>query len=151
MMVPYTHSKNMNGYGNITYQQKESRMQEIVNSIQNTLNYPYTGFIFIFYQDPLLIPYMVQQNLNHSQRMLFVSNMADTISTLFQFANNNLQNRTVMILNADTYPMEGFEKVNSANLRNKLVYLISRYVIWLKIKCLLTFSFLNWGSTNQSF
>ncbi len=128
MMVPYTHSNNITGYGDITYQQKETRMQEIVDSIQKTLNYDHTDCVYIFYQDPLLIPYMVKQNISYKEKLQFVPNMEDTMSTLFHYANEHLANKTVMIVNADTYPMEGFGQVNMTKLRTqKLVYLISRY------------------------
>ncbi len=127
-MVPFTHSNKITSYGNVTEQQKETRMQEIIDCIQNTLNYPHTGFLYIFYQDPLLIPYMEKQNLNHKEKITFVPNMIDTIATLFHYAHENLQGEIVMLTNADTYPVEGFEKVNLANLtNNKIAYLISRY------------------------
>ncbi len=127
MMVPYTHSESIKSYGNITYEQKESRMQEIMDSIQKTLNYPQTGYVYIFYQDPLLVAYIQKQKLSHKERIIFVPNMADTMSTLFLYANQNLTNKTVMILNADTYPVEGFEMINTTDLKtNKVIYLISR-------------------------
>ncbi len=129
-MVPYTHSKNITGYGNITIEQKEARMLEIVDSIQITLNFQHTGFVYIFYQDPLLIPYIQRQNLNHQEKMTFVPNLADTMSTLFYFANKNLEGKTTMILNADNYPEEGFDKVNPTRLKKeRLFYLISRYSV----------------------
>ncbi len=126
-MVPYTHSKLITGYGNATQEQKESRMQEIVESIQYTLNYKHCAFVYIFYQDALLIRYIYKQNLKYKEKLSFIPNMADTVSTLFEYANNYLVNKTVLVLNADTYPLEGFEKLNTKKLRdNKLVYLISR-------------------------
>ncbi len=97
MMVPYTHSKNITAFGNVTYQQKESRMLEIVDSIQNTLNNKYCGFVYIFYQDPLLIPYIQKQNMKHEEKLVFVPSMVDTISTLFRYANEKLQRRTVIL------------------------------------------------------
>lgn len=102
-------------------------MKEILGSIQKTLNYAYSGNVYIFYQDPLLVTYMRKQNLDKNQRVTFVANTFDTLSALFEYANENLVNKTVMILNADTYPVDGFENLNSFTLRaNKLVYLISR-------------------------
>ncbi len=135
MMVPYTHSKKLN-FGNATHQEKETRMQEIIDSIQNTLNHELTGYVYIFYQDPLLIPYIQKQNLKHKENIIFVPNIVDTISMVFRYANEHLINKTVLIMNADTYPLEGFDQVNTSLLReNKLVYLISRYISTCDINC----------------
>ncbi len=133
MMVPYTHSKSIPFFSNVTHKEKEMRMLEIVETIQKTLNYPYSGYVHIFYQDPLLIPYIEKENLKHKERIIFVPNMADTMSTLFLYANTELTNKTVMILNADAYPVEGFDFCLSETLRaKKLVYLISRYAVTLR-------------------
>ena len=126
-MVPYTHSKRIVEYGNITSYQKETRMQEIIESIQNTLNHEYVGYLHIFYQDLLLIPYIENQNLNNSHKITFVPNMDDTMSTLFHYANEHLEGHMVMVMNADTYPVEGFEHLDFEYLRTqKLMYCLSR-------------------------
>ena len=125
-MVPYTHSRNLVGYGNILLDKKEIRMKEILESIQKTLNHRLVGSLYIFYQDPLLITYMEKQHLHNNQKITFVDNKNDTMSTLFHYANENLKGN-VMVMNADVYLDEGFEKVNFSHLRKyKLFYAISR-------------------------
>ena len=117
------------GYGNASYGQKEDRMQEIVESIQNTLSHPEVGQVYIFYQDSLLIPYMEKQNLINKVKIVFVPNMEDTMATLFRYANEHLEGHVVMVINADVYPDEGFEKLDYALLRQQRhMYCISRYL-----------------------
>ena len=130
-MVPYSHSKTIASYGeHVTFEQKESRMQEIVESIRKTLIHPEVGKVYLFYQDELLIPYMEKQNLDHKEKMVFVPNMEDTMATLFRYANEHLDGHVVMVMNADTYPDEGFEKLDFTRLRGKnLIYSLSRSVV----------------------
>ena len=127
-MVPYSHSKTIASYGeHVTYEQKESRMQEIVESIRKTLIHLEVGKVYLFYQDELLVPYMEKQKLDHREKIVFVPNMEDTMATLFRYANEHLEGHVVMVMNADTYPDEGFEKLDFARLReNKLMYCLSR-------------------------
>ena len=129
-MVPYSHSKTIASYGeNVTHEQKETRMQEIVESIRKTLIHPEVVKVYLFYQDELLMPYMDKQNLDHREKIVFVPNMEDTMATLFRYANEHLEGHVVMVMNADTYPNEGFEKLDFARLRqNKLMYCLSRSV-----------------------
>ena len=127
-MVPYSHSKTIASYGeHVTFEQKESRMQEIVESIRKTLIHSEVGKVYLFYQDALLIPYMEKQNLDHKEKMVFLPNMEDTMATLFRYANEHLEGHVVMVMNADTYPDEGFEKLNFTRLKGKnLMYCLSR-------------------------
>ena len=128
-MVPYTHSDYIIGYGdNVTFAKKEARMQEISQSLQNTLNHKYVGHLYIFYQDFNLIPYLEKQNLSNSHKITFIPNMEDTMTSLFRYANEHLEDHVVMVMNADVYPEEGFEKLNFKSVRRKhYVYCISRY------------------------
>ena len=127
-MVPFHHSKLLNKYsGNVTHADREIRMQEIVESIQKTLAHPYTGYLFIFYHDPKLISYLERQKLKMWEKVVFIPNYSDTISSLFRYANENLKDNVVMITNADIIPAEGFDKLNFTYLiNNKVVYLLSR-------------------------
>ena len=132
-LVPFTHSQKLAGYGNATYDQKEERMQEIVESIENTLNHPEVGRVYIFYQDSLSIPYMEKRNLNNEEKIVFVPNMEDTMATLFRYANEHLEGHVVMVMNADVYPLEGFEQIDFQYLRsNKVLYALSRLVVAIK-------------------
>ena len=75
------------------------------------------------------MPYMDKQNLEHREKIVFVPNMEDTMATLFRYANEHLEGNVVMVMNADTYPDEGFEKLDFARLRQKkLMYCLSRSV-----------------------
>ena len=125
--VPFTHSKIFFGYGNISSAKKEVRMNEIIESIQNTLNYYLVKSLIIFYQDPLLIPYIKKKKMTNNQKISFVPNINDSFSTLFYYANEHLKGQVVLIMNADTYIGESFQKLNITQiLRNKLTYIISR-------------------------
>ena len=105
-------------------------MREIVESIENTLSHPEVGQVYIFYQDSLLIPYMEKQNFKNQEKIVFVPNMEDTMATLFRYANEHLEGHVVMVMNADVYPLEGFEQIDFQHLRNnKLAYCLSRYII----------------------
>ena len=125
-LVPFTHSQKITGYGNATYDQKEFRMREIVA-------HPEVGQVYIFYQDSLLIPYMEKQNLTNQEKIVFVPNMEDTMATLFRYANEHLEGHVVMVMNADVYPLEGFEQIDFQYLRsNKVLYALSRLVAAIK-------------------
>ena len=105
-------------------------MREIVKSIENTLNHPQVGQVYVFYQDSLLITYMEKQNLNNQEKIVFVPNMEDTMATLFRYANEHLGGHVVMVMNADTYPLDGFEQIDFQYLRsNKVLYALSRLVV----------------------
>ena len=98
-----------------------------MTSIQNTLNHPLVGNVYIFYQDPFLIPYMEREQVTSSKRITFVPNMEDTMATVFRYANEHLEGRVVMVMNADVYPDRGFEKLDLEYFRkNKLMYGLSR-------------------------
>ena len=127
-MVPYTHSDTIIGYGeNVTFSKKDTRMQEIVKCLQNTLNHEYVGTLYIFYQDIKLIPYLENQNFTSSHKLKFIPNMEDTMTSLFRYANEHLQAHIVMVMNADVYPGEGFEQLDFEYLRrNKVMYGLSR-------------------------
>ena len=108
-------------------------MQEIVESIENTLTHPEVGPVYIFYQDSLLIPYMEKQNFKNQEKLVFVPNMEDTMATLFRYANEYLEGHVVMVMNADVYPLEGFEQIDFQYLRsNKVLYALSRLVVAIK-------------------
>ena len=107
--------------------EKDTRMQEIVESLQKTLNHPEVGNVFVFYQDLQLLLYLEKQNLSNQEKMVFVPNMDDTMATLFRYANEHLEGHVVMVMNADVYPDEGFENLDFARLRQKRhMYCISR-------------------------
>ena len=102
-------------------------MAELMTSVQNTLNHPLVGNVYVFYQDPILIPYMEREHVTKSDRITFVPNMEDTMATLFRYANEHLEGHVVMVMNADVYPDEGFEKLDLEYFRkNKLMYGLSR-------------------------
>ena len=102
-------------------------MQEILVSIQRTLNHPYVGRMYIFYQDIDLINYIEKQSLKNVEKIEFVPNLKDTMDTLFRFANSRLIYEVVMVTNADVYPDEGFDQLNLTRLKEKkIVYLLSR-------------------------
>ena len=102
-------------------------MQELITSIQNTLNLALVGNVYIFYQDPILIPYMTREHMTNNDRITFVPNMEDTMATLFRYANEHLRGHVVMVMNADVYPDEGFEKLDLEYFRNnRLMYGLSR-------------------------
>ena len=129
-LVPFTHSDKLEtAYRNKTYQQKEGRMQELVESLRRTLNHSIVGKLYIFYQDPLLIPYLHKQNFKNTDKIEFVPNLEDKMAFLFRYANEHLEGHVVMVMNADVYPDEGFEKINLHFFEErKLMYSISRYV-----------------------
>ena len=105
-------------------------MQELVRSLQITLEQDYVSYLYIFYQDSLLIPYIKKQNLTYQEKIVFVLNMEDSMATLFRYANEHLEGHVVMVMNADVYPLEGFEQIDFQHLRNnKLAYCLSRYMI----------------------
>ena len=132
-LVPFTHSQKLKAYGNATYDEKEVRMQEIVESIENTLTHPEVGQVYIFYQDSLLIPYMEKQNFKNQEKLVFVPNMEDTMATLFRYANEHVEGHVVMVMNADVYPLDGFEQIDFQYLRsNKVLYALSRFVVAIK-------------------
>ena len=132
-LVPFTHSQKFTGYGNATYDQKEFRMREIVESIENTLSHQEVGQVYIFYQDSLLIPYLEKQNLNNQEKIVYVPNMEDTMATLFRYANEHLEGHVVMVMNADVYPLEGFDQIDFHYLKNnKVLYALSRLVVAIK-------------------
>ena len=109
--------------------EKDTRMQEIVQSVQKTLKHPEIGNVFIFYQDLQLLTYLEKQNLDNQEKIVFVPNMDDTMAILFRYANEHLEGHVVMVINADVYPDEGFEKLDYALLRQqRLMYCISRYL-----------------------
>ena len=128
-MVPYLHSKKlMNRSPHITYNQREVRMQEIIDSIQYTIEHPLVGSLYIFYQNISLISYIEKHNLKMKKKIIYVSNIEDTMSKVFNYADRNLRGQVVMVMNADVYPIEGFDKINYTHLqKNKLIYCISRY------------------------
>ena len=102
-------------------------MAELMTSVQNTLNHPLVGNVYIFYQDPILIAYMEREHVTKSDRIIFVPNMEDTMANLFRYANEHLEGRVVMVMNSDVYPDEGFEKLDLEYFRkNKLMYGLSR-------------------------
>ena len=104
-----------------------SRMTDITDSLEYTLNHKIVKHVYIFYKDSALIHYIKGKQLNNSQKLKFVANINDTISPLFQYANEHLRKEVVLIMNADTYPGEGFEKLNFTHLRNyNLSYILSR-------------------------
>ena len=102
-------------------------MQEIIEATQNTLNHQIIGRLYLFCQDLRLVPHMTKQILNNSHKMTFVPNMEDNMASLFRYANEHLENHVVMVMNADVYPGEGFEKLDFDYLRNnKAMYGLSR-------------------------
>ena len=128
-MVPYLHSRCITqpGKKNFTYGAKETRMKELVRSLQLTLERDYVSYLYISYQDSLLIPYLEKQNFTNKAKLTFVPNMEDTMATLFPYANEHLEGHVVMVMNADVYPLEGFERIDFQHLRNnKLAYCLSR-------------------------
>ena len=127
ILVPYVHSQSLMRYWTATSGEKDTRMQEIVESLQKTLNHPEVGNIFIFYPDLQLLSHLEKQNLNNKEKIVFVPNMEDTMATLFHYANEHLEGHVVMVMNADTYPDEGFEKLNFALLKKQThIYCVSR-------------------------
>ena len=125
--VPYTHSWRFKEYLNFTFHERELRMEELMTSVKNTLNHPLVGNVYIFYQDPILIPYMTREGVTNSDRITFVPNMEDTMATLFRYANEYLEGHVVTVMNADVYPDEGFEKLDLEHFKkNKLMYGLSR-------------------------
>lgn len=127
MMVPYTLSAKDLGYQNNSLHQRKARMQEIMHSIENTLSHPFVRNVYVFYQDDKLIPYMKKQDLKYSQNIVFVPNSNDTMSTLFKYANKYLYSQVVMIMNADTYPGEGFDMLDFDYItNNRVMYSLSR-------------------------
>ena len=115
------------GLWSATSGEKDTRMQEIVQSVQKTLKHSEVGNVFIFYQDSLLMPYLEKQNLHNQEKIVFVANMEDTMATLFQYANEHLEGHVVIVMNADVYPNEGFDKLDYALLRQQRhMYCISR-------------------------
>ena len=102
-------------------------MQELVRSLQLTSEQDYVSHLYIFYQDSLLIPYLEKHNFTNKEKIVFVPNMEDSMATLFRYANEHLEGRVVMVMNADVYPLEGFEQIDFQHLRkNKLAYCLSR-------------------------
>ena len=102
-------------------------MQELVESIRKTVNHPEVGKLYIFYQDSLLIPYLHKQDLNNHDKIVFVPNLEDKMAFLFRYANEHLEGHVVMVMNADVYPDEGFEKLDYSRLREKkFMYCLSR-------------------------
>ena len=102
-------------------------MKELARSLQFTLELNYVSYLYIFYQDSLLIPYLEKHNLTNKAKTLFVPNTEDTIATLFRYANEHLEGHVVMVMNADVYPLEGFEQIDFHYLRNnKIAYCLSR-------------------------
>ena len=131
-MMPYLHSRCIAQprKKNFTYVAKEKRMQELVRSLQLTLEQDYVSHLYIFYQDSLLIPYLEKHNFTYKEKIVFVPNMEDSMATLFRYANEHLEGHVVMVMNADVYPLEGFEQIDFQHLRNnKLAYCLSRYMI----------------------
>ena len=129
ILVPYTHSQSLMEHWSATSVEKDTRMQEIVQSVQKTLKHPEIGNVFIFYQDLQLLTYLEKQNLDNQEKIVFVPNMEDTMAILFRYANEHLEGHVVMVINADVYPDEGFEKLDYALLRQqRLMYCISRYL-----------------------
>ena len=127
MLVPYAHSQSLMGHWTATSGEKDTRMDEIVESLQKTLNHPAVGNIFIFYQDLQLLPHLEKQNLNNKEKIVFVPNVEDSMAKLFRYANEHLEGHVVMVMNADTYPDEGFEKLDFALLKKRThIYCISR-------------------------
>ena len=127
ILVPYAHSQSLMEHWSATSGQKDTRMQEIVQSIQKTLKHPEVGNVFIFYQDVHLMPYLEKQNLTNQEKIVFVPNMEDTMATLFRYANEHLEGHVVMVMNADVYLDEGFDKLDYALLRQQRhMYCISR-------------------------
>ncbi len=129
-MVPYTMSENSDHYHknqNISVKSKEKRMEEIMRSLQNTLNHPIVRNVHIFCKDKEIIPYIQKQRLNNSQKIHFVINGEDTMLSVFQYVNRNLDGKLAMIINADNYPVEGFteENLNYIN-SHKIMYSLSR-------------------------
>ena len=105
-------------------------MQEIVESIRRTLNHPKVGKLYIFYQDPQLILYLDKQDLDNSDKIVFVKNINDTVATMFRYANEHLEGHVVMVMNADVYPDEGFELIDFKYFEErKLMYSLSRFDI----------------------
>ena len=128
-MVPHLHSRCIaqQWKRNFTFSAKETRMQELVRSLQFTLDQNYVSYLYIFYQDSLLIPYLEKLNLTNKDKIVFVPNLEDTMATLFRYANEHLKGHVVMVMNADVYPLEGFEQIDFQYLRNnKLAYCLSR-------------------------
>ena len=119
---------------NKTYKQKEARMQELVESIRRTLNHPIVGKLYIFYQDPLLIPYLDKKDLKNRDQIEFVPNVNDTMENVFRYANEHLKDHVLMVMNADVYPDEGFELFDFNYFeKKKLMYAISRSVMYLVV------------------
>ena len=129
ILVPYTHSQSLMEHWSATSGEKDTRMQEIVQSVQKTLEHPEVGNVFIFYQDLQLMPYLEKQNLSNQEKIVFVPNMEDTTATLFRYANEHLEGHVVMVMNADVYPDEGFDKLDYVLLiQQRHMYCISRYL-----------------------
>ena len=125
-MIPYIH--NSEGYGNASFIERDMRMQELVSSVKNTTNYLLVEKLFIFYHDKNLVHYISTQNFDQKGKITYVKNKYDTLSGLFRYANNHLRNKLVMVMNADTYPVEGFDQVNYEVLsNNRTAYFLSRY------------------------
>ena len=124
-MIPYIH--NSEGYGNASFTEREMRMQELVSSVKNTANYSLVEKLFLFYHHTNLVHYIKKQNFDQKEKITYVKNKYDTISELFKYANNHLRNKLVMVMNADTYPVEGFDQVNYEVLSKKrIAYFLSR-------------------------
>ena len=86
-MVPYLHSKKlMNRSPHITYNQREVRMQEIIDSIQYTIEHPLVGSLYIFYQNISLISYIEKHNLTRSPGGLYAEllEMRRTLNLFFE-------------------------------------------------------------------
>ena len=124
-MVPYLSSRME--YKKSPSSKIKERMNEIIECIQKDLSHHLVGYLYIFYQDPLLVMYIKGLNLQNNDKLKYIENINDTMSTLFFFANKHLQGHVVMIMNADTYIGEGFEKLNLSYFRqNKVSYVVSR-------------------------
>ncbi|XP_041367689.1 uncharacterized protein LOC121382227 [Gigantopelta aegis] len=118
---------NSHGYRHLTYQQREARMDEYIESLANTLAHPRIGSVHCLYDQEALVGY-VRRTISSNKLKFHYHNETHLALSLFRFAFQSLHGHLVMVLQADTYPAHGFQYVVGATMRKKnLFYALTRH------------------------
>jgi hypothetical protein len=105
------------------------RQEEIEETLQKNLNHTLVTTVHLLVNQPLAEQRLSEQNF-HNKHKLFVHriNALPKYRDFFDYVNDRLQNKLVVMMNMDIYIGEGFEMVNKTFLvKSNKAYVLTRH------------------------
>ena len=90
---------------------RKQRQMEFVICLQKTLLHNQTLTVSVLYDDAELIKYMHNHTLPNQHKLQFIYQKSLTAEDMFVFIAEKFLGKLVLVMNADTYPGDGFELV----------------------------------------